>query len=922
MLLLLTGTAFAGRGLATLALQTELSGAEPANLASRGRAVASVDVDGDGLSDVVVVTAGAPDCDGCAAAVHVYSGTPTGPSTTPYVVDGPTGAVTDTVAAVGLGDTDGDGYGEVAVVFGGSVWVYAGSAVGLSASPTVVIAGFVSQGVSAAAGDVNGDGYADLVVGSAFDSTGGAACGAVFVHLGGAAGVSSVPDATILGRAAFYYHGWAVASGADVDGDGYDEVVVGAPQDGGSEDWAGAVYVYNGDPTGVVATPTWAMTHEVDHEALGLSVALADVDGDGDIDVLAGAPRAGVSRVMLYENAGGIATVGVALEGAGLLGATLGQAGDLDGDGAQEVPAGAPDDETGGDDGGALVLVGYDGALPTEEAAYTGAAGAGLGVASAVGDLDADGYDDLVYLTGDDGPGAWVPGGAGGPDLALAVALPGAVYDGGFGADVAGAGDVDGDGYEDVLVYAPWSDDGGPDAGGVYVYAGSASGVVTTPVVLLSGSVPEGEYGHAAGVGDLDGDGLDDVGVGAPAQGGGPPAWIHLGRATGLDVVADYAVTDCRGSVGDRVGSAGDLDGDGFGDAFFSAAWGCYPHGESVVVLFGDPAGVREEHWIEKPYDHADADDGFGDTAAGSGDVDGDGYDDLVAGMTDRYGVMWLFRGQATGVSDWADWLSGPRSHVDWGTGVTLADLDGDGFDDLVVGASDEGTTLEPGAVYVYPGSAAGLASTASLTLTGSTAADHYGRSLANLGDLDGDLADDVAIGIPGAAGGAGEVSVCAANLTACVTFAGTGAEAFGSAVGGADVDGDGWRELLVGVPGAAAGSVRVYGWPVAGSDTGGTETGDTAADTGRDTSGETGGDTSRDTSDSSASTDTSDTSDTARVSDTADTAAVSAGPEGCGGGGGGGCASGPPAPGWLALVGLALLRRRHRPGVSAILRP
>ncbi len=142
----------------------------------------------------------------------------------------------------------------------------------------------------ASAGDVNGDGYDDVVVGAPLYGPGDP--GAAFLFLGSATGPSTAPDWAVWPHQAYASFGTSVASAGDVNGDGYDDVVIGAPFYG--PDDGGAAFLFLGSATGLSATPDWTTFGHQTNGELGTSVASAgDVNGDGYDDVVVGAPLYG-----------------------------------------------------------------------------------------------------------------------------------------------------------------------------------------------------------------------------------------------------------------------------------------------------------------------------------------------------------------------------------------------------------------------------------------------------------------------------------------------------------------------------------------------------------------------------------------------------------------------------------------------------
>ena len=461
------------------------------------------------------------------------------------------------------------------------------------------------------AGDVNGDGFSDIVVGAyGWDVPGGLFDeGAAFVFLGGPDGIvgtdPSTANAVLLGDQAGTEFGWSVAGAGDVNGDGFDDIIVGAHHydstiAGGTLAVDGAAFVFLGSPTGIDATgPSTAHASifgTVLDSRLGHAISAAgDVNNDGYGDIIVGMPRMGIPFACTQTN---------------------------------PPTCNIPENDYQGSGGAALIF---------------------LGSAEGITGTSIDDADSVI--------------------LSHPPGQP-AVSGDQVGADVAAAGDVNNDGFSDVLVGA---------GGYIMVFHGSAAGIVGTD-------------------------------------------------PTSADTKITSSATI---SVGARVSSAGDVNGDGFSDILVAdPSYPTIPFVSSgpgaVLVFHGGPSGITaatpasSDGFIEGTA--FDVLQNFGWQFSAAGDVDGDGFGDIIvgglefAGSLDLEGSAYLFRGSAAGITGSSDSdayvrLEPGQSGAAYrgnksGFDVSSAgDINGDGFADVLMGVAlfDAGETDE-GAVFVYHG--------------------------------------------------------------------------------------------------------------------------------------------------------------------------------------------------------------------------
>jgi hypothetical protein len=389
------------------------------------------------------------------------------------------------------------------------------------------------------AGDVNGDGYADLIVGAPRDTATVYKEGVAYVFYGGNLGLGADPDWTVGGGQQGSRFGSAVGTAGDVNGDGFADVIVGAPEYKNGQTHAGAAFVFHGSPAGLSTTPDWSFVSDQNAAKLGASVGTAGkVDGDGYDDIIVGAPQyydgeVNEGTVFVFHGSGsGLSTspdwTVEAGQAAALFGSSVGAAGDVDGDGHDDVIVGAPYYDDGQqDEGAAFIYYGSASGLGSEPGwtARSDQEGALFGASvAAAGDVNADGYGDLVvgapgYDHGelDEGAAFAFYGSDSGPRTTYSWRVEGGLAGSALGISVAAAGDVNNDGYGDLIVGAHRFEVDQDEEGAAFLYHGYGRGLHSWPSWAEEGDKSETRFGYAVGsAGDINRDGYDDLVVGAP----------------------------------------------------------------------------------------------------------------------------------------------------------------------------------------------------------------------------------------------------------------------------------------------------------------------------------------------------------------------------------------------------------------------
>ena len=590
---------------------------------------------------------------------------------------------------------------------------------------------------------------------------------------------------SIQGDAAIDWAGWRVSEAGDVNGDGFDDILVGAPLNVGAGDIGGAAYLIFGrsggfgniDLSNLAASDGFVINGDGDSYYAGQNISGAgDVNGDGfddliisGVDSAPGGTRG--SAYVIFGKAAGFGTVvltslapsdGFVIQGkyaAGRLHTS--SAGDVNGDGFDDMIVGARLDNNAA--GSAYVIFGKGAGFGTIDLAnLSSSAGfAILGAASGdmlgrsvsdAGDVNGDGFDDLIVgayngdLGGADSGQAYVifgkASGFGTVNVSSLAAADGFIIQGDAAGDwtgfsVSAAGDVNGDGFDDVIVGAPQGDNGGANAGEAYVIFGKASGFGTidlTNFTSFQGFIVQGDANgdqagfSVSGAGDVNGDGFDDIIIGAP-----------YGDDGGADAGNAYVIYGHSGSFGtvdltDLPTSAGFIiQGDVAGD---QAGWSVSRLGDingdgGADIIVGAP--LNNDGGIEAGKAYVIFGTGTFPSADARNDFNGDGRDDVL--LRHHSGIITEWLGQADGGFFSNHAVAAYGLDVAWHV-AGAGDFNGDGRDDVLL-------KHDNGSVTNWLGQANGS------FFSNHTVASYAlpaGWHVVSTGDFNGDTLDDVVL--------------------------------------------------------------------------------------------------------------------------------------------------------------------------------
>ncbi|MBC8046186.1 MAG: FG-GAP repeat protein [Fimbriimonadaceae bacterium] len=601
------------------------------------------------------------------------------------------------------------------------------------------------------AGDINNDGFEDLIVGAPdYDAT-YSSQGKVYLYLGSSTGFSLTPIWTILGTSPYSDFGTKIERVGDINGDTYDDLFIGNSN----------TRLYLGSSTGIMTSSS---------SYSGIPSAIGDINDDDFDDFIItypyyDGPEINEGKSTLYLGASfGSFTSAWSFEpnqSSAYLSNCI-NAGDVNGDGYTDIAAGIPDYDAGQTDEGKAYLF-YGSALgfsSSPDWVYeSNITSYKLGKLKGKSDIDQDGYFDLII--GAKGPDSLDDGALlvfYGSSLGLS-SIPDWKYI--LSGELFSVGaDINNDTYEDILILDGYNTN--------YIH-----GSITCLLGTNAGFIDEQQFRFYDSENsiyqikdtkiDFSLDGYNEFLVGVDDYSGAHSAVIMISggeETTGNHLDQKFDGTQNLGTTGMYVSSVGDINNDGYDDALIASPFydNTFINAGKVELFLGSASGITSiPAWA---YEGDKTDMLVGLSLSSAGDFNSDGFTDIIVGIPKfddsayvDQGMVKVFFGGTLGIntliSPWTK--KGFQSNCQFGFSISSAgDFNVDGVDDIIVGSPyyDSGTTDE-GKVFVFYGSSGVPSLTAGWTAEANVTSANFGYAVSGGGDVNGDGKSDILVGAP-----------------------------------------------------------------------------------------------------------------------------------------------------------------------------
>jgi FG-GAP repeat/Dockerin type I domain len=670
------------------------------------------------------------------------------------------------------------------------------------------------------AGDFNNDGYDDIIVSAINNDESFMDAGKVYVF----SGKTQDLLLSIRGETQNDHFGEFIAGLGDFDYDGFDDIIVGAPQWGPLSSHVGRVYIFLGNNS--TNSQIDAFDAHTIIEGTTPSIELGWSFCWRDALLYIGAPGFDNNRGKVFCFWRVILASGghfdqthapVAIEGTAALdwfGHSMANAGDINNDEFDDIVVGAGFNDAGGSEAGRAYVFFSPTVFNASDAdvIFTSqSSGENLGQVTRVGDLNFDGINDIVLgapcLTSGASGAAYVFYGSASmsgeiytsdADLTFLGESPGDQ----FGISVSGAGDFNRDGFDDIAIGESRANFG---QGRFHIFSGETG----EQIFSIEGESIDDNFGlRVAGGGDCNNDGWSDVIVGAIGYDGivgvdCGKAYLYFGKLT--DRFCDLTGETNNENYGHRVSGGGDADNDGFDDLLIGARNynGVGVNSGRAYLVSGQ---TGETLYI---FDGEDSPDIFGNSVSWAGDVNDDDFDDLIigaSGYSNYTGKAYVYSGFDG--SELHTFI-GQANNNDFGASVSGAgDVNNDGYNDVIIGALNYNNSI--GRAYIY----SGIDGSEIRTLDGESVSDRFGRSVSDCGDINKDGYADVIVGAHGYNISTGRAYIFSGiDGTQLYYFDGDlFDDKFGRSVSNAgDVNNDGYPDVIIGAYGYNGDVGRAY---------------------------------------------------------------------------------------------------------------